>query len=242
MTQRIALILLFVSFQFIPNLSAEDYNRWHLPEGAKLRLGKGTLHDIKFTPDGNWVVVATGIGIWIYDAQTGEELTLLTGHTDRVTSLGFPADGRFLASGSFDGTVRLWDIDTGEQTALFAGHRAGIGAIAVSPDGKTVVSGDSTWKGVLILWDVETGEQIKRHTGYTDNLIHRFKIFLDKSRTVPNPNAIEAIAFSPDGKILAGGSVYDSQLGRSDLIRLWEIPSGRILTTLTGHTSTVRVL
>ena len=40
----------------------------------------------------------------------------------------------------------------------------------------------------------------------------------------------------------AGGSVYDSQLGRADLIRLWEIPSGRILTTFTGHTSTVRIL
>ena len=51
-----------------------------------------------------------------------------------------------------------------------------------------------------------------------------------------------AVAFSPDGKILAGGSVYDSQLGRSDLIRLWEIPSGQILTTLAGHTSTVRTL
>ena len=107
---------------------------------------------------------------------------------------------------------------------------------------KPSLSGDSTWKGVLILWDVDTGEQIKRHTGYTDNLIHRFKIFLDKSRTVPNPNAIESIAFSPDGKILAGGGVYDSQLGRSDSIRLWEVSSGRILTTLAGHTSTVRAL
>ena len=136
--------------------------------------------------------------------------------------------GAFLASGSFDGTVRLWDIDTGEQTALFAGHRAGIGAIAVSPDGKTVVSGDSTWKGVLILWDVETGEQIKRHTGYTDNLIHRFKIFLDKNRTVPNPNAIEAIAFSPDGKTFVSGH-------RDGTVRLWDAETGRKISAFREH-------
>ena len=55
-------------------------------------------------------------------------------------------------------------------------------------------------------------------------------------------NATAAVAFSPDGKILAGGSVYDSQLDRSDLIRLWELPSGRVLTTLIGHTSSVDAL
>ena len=205
-----------------------DYSQWQLPEDAKFRFGKGLLHDIKFTPDGNRVTVATSVGIWIYDVQTGEELALLTGHTRKVTSLGFPADGRFLASGSFDRTVRLWDIDTGKQTAIFAGHRAGIGAIAVSPDGKTVVSGDSTWKGVLILWDVETGEQIKRHTGYTDNLIHRFKIFLDKSRTVPNPNAIEAIAFSPDGKTFVSGH-------RDGTVRLWDAETGRKISAFREH-------
>ena len=225
--QRIALTLLFISLQFIPNLSAEDYNRWQLPEGAKFRLGKGNLHDIKYTPDGNRIAVATDIGIWIYDAQTGKELALLTGHTGRVTSLGFPADGRFLASGSFDKTVRLWDIDTGKQTAVFAGHLGGIEAIAVSPDGKTVVSGD-TWKGTLILWDTETGEQLERHTLYTDNLMRRLQISLDKHRTVPYPNAVQALAFSPDGQIFASGH-------RDGILRLWDSENGRKFSTLRDH-------
>ena len=201
-----------------------DYSQWQLPEDAKFRLGKGNLHDIKYTPDGNRIAVATDIGIWIYDAQTGKELTLLTGHTRRVTSLGFPADGRFLASGSFDGTVRLWDIDSWKQTAVFAGHQAGIAAIAVSPDGKTVVSGDN-WKGALILWDTETGEQLKRHTTYTDNLIRRLQISLDKHRTLTYPNGVVALAFSPDGKFFASGH-------RDSILRLWDAETGRKLSTL----------
>ena len=204
-----------------------DYSQWQLPENAKFRLGKGNLHDIKYTPDGNRIAVATEIGIWIYEAQTGKELALLIGHTGRVTSLGFPADGRFLASGSFDRTVRLWDIDTGKQTAVFAGHRGGIAAIAVSPDGKSVVSGGS-WDSTLILWDTETGEQIKRHTRYTDNLIRRFKIWLNKSSTVPNPNAIEALAFSPDGKTFVSGH-------RDSTLRLWEAETGWKSATVKDH-------
>jgi len=210
-----------------PEETDTNYSQWQLPEDAKFRLGKGLLHDIKFTPDGKRIAVATSMGIWIYDAQTGEELVLLTGHTRRVTSLGFPADGRFLASGSSDGTVRLWDIDTGKQTAVFAGHRGGIAAIAVSPDGKTVVSGDD-WKGTLILWDTETGEQLERHTTYRDNLIRRLQISLDKRRTVTHPNAVEALAFSPDGKIFASGH-------RDSILRLWNSENGRKLSTLRDH-------
>ena len=204
-----------------------DSPQWQLPEDAKLRLGKGKLHNIKYTPDGSRIAVATDIGIWIYDVQTGKELTLLTGHTGRVTSLGFPADGRFLASGSFDKTVRLWNIDTSKQIAVFAGHRGGIEAIAVSPDGKTLVSG-GTWDNTLILWDTETGEQIKRHTGYTDNLIRRFKIFLDRNRTVSYPNAIKVLAFSPDGKTFVSGH-------RDGILRLWDAETGRKLSTIREH-------
>ncbi len=236
-TRRILLTLLFLSLQFIPYLSAEDYNRWHLPEGAKLRFGKGILHDIKFTPDGDRIAVATSIGIWIYDAQTGQEISLLTGHTGRVTSLGFPADGRFLASGSADGTIRLWDIDTGKQIALLTGHRGRIQNIAVSPDGRSLVSSD-TWKSTLILWDTEAGEQIKRHSGFRDDPIRRFRTFFSLRRWTSKPNVnmidagdpsfIDALAFSPDGTTFASG--------HGDGVRIWSAASGRKLSTLRKHT------
>ena len=56
----------------------EEYTQWHLPKEAKARLGKGKVNDIKFSPDGKHLVVGTSIGVWLYDANTGEEITLFS--------------------------------------------------------------------------------------------------------------------------------------------------------------------
>ena len=89
---------------FSPNTFAADHTTWGLPEGAKARLGNGTIEDITYSPDGTRLAVAGSLGIWIYDATTGEALDLFTGHTDDVESVSFSPDGRTLASGSFDYT------------------------------------------------------------------------------------------------------------------------------------------
>ena len=58
---------------------AQDFStQWHLPEGAKARLGRGRLINIKLSPDSTRVVASTSIGIWIYDAQTGDVVSLFT--------------------------------------------------------------------------------------------------------------------------------------------------------------------
>ena len=230
-TRYILFILLFASTLFSLSLFPQDYNRWQLPEGAKLRLGKGRVHDIKYAPDGKRVAVATNIGIWIYDAHTHKELALLTGHTSWVTAIDFPADGRFLASVGFDGTVRLWNIDIGEQTAVFPGPRSGVQNIAVSPNGKTLVS--SSWE-TLILWDIETGKMLKHHTKYDGvGLGQRMKNFFNgflqprrvKFANDTNPNVIDALAFSPDGKTFLTGH-WDGA------VRIWDGETGQRLLTL----------
>ena len=109
------LTLLFVFVLFLQNGFAQDYTRWGLPEGARARLSKGKLHDIVYSPDGSRFAVASGIGIWLYDAHTGAEIALLTGHTGSVLSVAYSPDGSTLASGSWDGTIRLWDAVTGEH-------------------------------------------------------------------------------------------------------------------------------
>ena len=66
----IFLILLIVSIVYLPICFARDYTTWGLPEGAKVRLGKGRIRDIQFNPDSSQIAVASSIGIWFYDAKT----------------------------------------------------------------------------------------------------------------------------------------------------------------------------
>ena len=91
---------------------ALDWHLQHLPKGAKARIGKGGITgNIALSNDGNLLVVACSIGIWIYDAHTDEALHLLAEHSDEVLCVVFSSDGSLLASGSADGTVLLWDLN-----------------------------------------------------------------------------------------------------------------------------------
>ena len=68
------------------NNMAQESMQWNLPEDAKARLGKGRISEIQYASDGALLVVATGIGIWIYDTTTYQEVALLTAHTSAVNS------------------------------------------------------------------------------------------------------------------------------------------------------------
>jgi WD40 repeat protein len=87
MKTTVTLLLLLSLFSV--NTFAQESPQWHLPAGAKARLGKGTINQIIYSPDGNRLAVASGTGIWIYDAHTGKALDLLAGHTGVVNSVAF---------------------------------------------------------------------------------------------------------------------------------------------------------
>ena len=122
-----------------------DYQTWHLPDGAILRLGKGYPGAVAFSPDGQRLAVASKIGIWIYDTTTDLELALLTftGYRDNVSSVSYSPDGTTLASGSRDGWIRLWNVATGQLTTHWRGHTDGVNSMSFSPDGSILVSGSS---------------------------------------------------------------------------------------------------
>ena len=66
---KITLALLILLTLFLQNTFAQDYTRWGLPEGAKVRIGKGMAADVQYSPDGTRLAVASSIGIWLYDAR-----------------------------------------------------------------------------------------------------------------------------------------------------------------------------
>ncbi|MEU4155164.1 trypsin-like peptidase domain-containing protein [Actinoplanes sp. NPDC026670] len=137
----------------------------------------------------------------------------LAGHGEAVYSLAFSPDGRTLATGSVDNTVRLWDVATGTSRLTLTGHTKVVFSLVFSPDGRTLAttSADNTAR----LWDVATGNNIHTLTGHT--------------------NGVWSVAFSPDGNTLATG-------GHDRLVRLWDVSTGSNRRTLTGHTDMVRSL
>jgi WD40 repeat protein len=138
----------------------------------------------------------------------------LTGHTDIVTCVSYRPDGRLLATGSYDHTVRLWDLTTRQVMRTLEGHTQAVWGLAWSPDGKRLASASGNpsrrdTAAEIKLWDTETGKEL---------------------RTLPSPGGgVYGLAWSPDGKRLASA-------GFDKVVRLWDPDSGKEIRTLPGHT------
>ncbi|MFD8440162.1 WD40 repeat domain-containing protein, partial [Streptomyces microflavus] len=83
---------------------------------------------------------------------TGTCTTTLTGHTNMVTSVAISPDTTWLATTSFDGTVRLWDRATGTCTTTLTGHTNMVTSVAISPD--TTWLATTSYDGTVRIWNV----------------------------------------------------------------------------------------
>ena len=246
-TRLFVFILLFIRGLFLPHAFAQDYIRWELPEGAKMRLGKGMIKSYQFSPDNTQLAVISSIGIWLYDVQTGKALRLLAGHANFV----FSPDWQTFAKEGKDNTVELWDLHTNTLKTTFEGHKKSVNSVAFSPDGKMLASGDGA--GVIWLWDIELGKHkniltphksvskvmfspdgqtimSRRNSDFRlwDTTTGALKAHLEDTTGINN------IGFNPDGTILYGTNAGTS---RGEL-RLWDPDTGKIkmrLGTMSFH-------
>src|SRR5436309_930066 len=92
------------------------------------------------------------------------EAATLRGHAGLVYSIAFAPDGKTLASGSVDGTVKLWEVGTGSELATLKGHTDWVYSVAFAPDGKTLASGSTD--GTVKLWEVGMRRVLATLTGH----------------------------------------------------------------------------
>jgi WD40 repeat protein len=123
------------------------------------RRHNGMVKHVIFLPDGR---LASAGGSWIgsefgevkiWNLSTGRVLDL-RGHTQLVADLASSPDGRRLATGSLDRTVKLWDTTTGEEVFTLRGHTSGVLCVAFSRDGRRIASGGYDW--TVRVWDTST--------------------------------------------------------------------------------------
>jgi WD40 repeat protein len=171
---------------------------WNAGTGRISATMQGPVPPIRnavLSPLGESLVVCTDYEkvARLYNCTTGME-RLLAGHQDFVSGLAFSPDGLTLATGSMDGTIRLWETSSGQTTMRLAGHMQETTDVAFSPDGLTLASLGRNES--MKLWDLRTGREVV---------------------TEGEPRAGIWLQFCPDGKRLAVET-------DSDQIRLLEAP------------------
>ena len=103
--------------------------------------GMGEIEDIKYSPDGNYIVSGgEDHTVKIWDAATGKCMKVLEGHTNGVMCVEFSPDSQYVISGSKDKTIRVWDVETGICVDKLIGHDATIMNVAFASDGRSIIS------------------------------------------------------------------------------------------------------
>jgi len=133
-----------------------------------------------FSPDGRRIASAGHI-LRMVDMESGSELWALPRDNYAFLTVAFRPDGKTIATGSQDTSIRLWNAETGKEIAILQGHQGYVDAVAFSPDGEKIVS----WArdGQLFLWDLSVAKPSHRSLGKTKG----------------------GAAFSPNGRWVASG-------------------------------------
>ncbi len=217
----------------IVTISWETFRGWN---------GEKRLRPLPFT------TLTTAGTVRVWNAETGEVVAVLKGHTDWVRSAVFSPDGSKIATASEDGTARVWETGTGEVVAVLKGHTDWVGSAAFNPDGSKIAtaSRDETVR----VWESETGEVVavlEGHTGSVHTAIFSpdgSKIVTASGETVRvwntetegvvavlkgHTDSVGSAVFSPDGSKIVTAS-------GDETARVWDTRTGEVVAVLKGHT------
>ncbi len=156
--------------------------------------------------------------IILWDTQNGNIKQRLIGHSDEVDAVAFSPNGKLLASGSYDKTVKIWNAETGKLEKTFQTSQS-VETVSFSPDSTIIRSADKA--GTVQQWQIQTGQLLQT----LDNP-------QSKGRTVPG---FYNVAFSADGKLIARANEGKGIADKANGISVWNLETGKLVSTLPGH-------
>jgi len=224
-------------------------------ELAQCQGHRDAVAAVHFHPEGS--LLATGsydhtAAIW--DAATGKRLHHLNGHRAVVTSVAFSPDKTTLATAGIDQTIKLWDVATGQLKNTLSGHKSWVNALAYGTDGDYLVSGSSD--GTIVIWSMKNLAPL--HTiDATKGEVRTIALSADgaylaaglrygtvkiwstadwKERlALPGQGDMCAVAFSPNGKLLA---TTEGDWNRGGIVRIFDVTTGKLFSRM-QHTGEI---
>lgn len=166
--------------------------------------------------------------IYVWNLQTGDLVETLGGHEGPISCLAFggdPGGTSYLASGSWDKTVRVWDFVSSKSAVDVLRHSSDVTAIAFSPDGAVLAC--CTLDGQIALWDAKEAEQTGSIDGRADVAGGRSALSKASKRNALGSVCFHSVAFTADGSaVIAGGAskfccLYD--ISQKQLLRKYAL-------------------
>ena len=194
------------------NLADSDVAKWALPEGAIARLGRGNVHDMAFSPDGQYFAVGTAIGLWLYELPTLSPIALWETDRGYSSNVTFSPDSRWIALHRYHEALRVWDIRNevciAEMELTKVQDRWGLSKPVFSQDGeRLVVFNGREYNRKVQTWVPQTGA------------------LLSETEIPPITYGVYPTCFSPDLSLLAGTS-YDRDSRTAEFVALWCVETG----------------
>jgi WD40 repeat protein/beta-lactamase regulating signal transducer with metallopeptidase domain len=232
---------------------------WQLPEGKERAAlkdkpwGAGTIgvNALAFAPDGKLLASVGFDGLLrLWDPATGKAVRWISGHKAPVNCVAFSPDGKLVAVGDSNPAIRLWEVESGKLVHGSFWHVASVQGLAFGADGQTIVTTD----GPVRIWQVNPPEEHAKIDNWTEvrsiarapndqalaiglGYDHAISLWSrngdgELQRHVPGGHhyGTNALAFSPDGKILASA-------GSDGRIKLWDIGTRRMVAEAAANRS-----